>query len=352
LDADGNAAGELPEQVPYLEWRHSDYRPDRSCQSCHLPLVEADMFISSVLGQPRDRFLRHAFRGGNFFMPRVFNRYRDQLGVAALPQELNTASSRALEHLQTSAADMAIKNVEISQGHLRAEIEIKNLAGHKLPTAYPSRRAWIHFTVSNRNGESVFESGALLPDGSIKGNDNDTDGGRFEPHHTEIDDPEEVQIYEAVMADSEGGITTGLLKGVRYVKDNRLLPRGFDKETAQEDIAVRGEARRDSDFAGAADRIRYSVSLEPYAGPYTLQAELLYQPIGYRWAQNLRRFELNETERFVSIYDSMAETSTTVLARDTAAFPIILKLLAGPKVKGSGSTIRGGETKAAAVTGP
>jgi hypothetical protein len=318
LGADGKVAGELPEQVPYLEWRYSDYRPNQSCQSCHLPLVEADMSISSVLGQPRDHFLRHAFRGGNFFMPRVFNGYRDQLSIAALPQELNTASKRALEHLQTSAADIAFRNVRIAQGNLRAEVEIKNLAGHKLPTAYPSRRVWIHFAVRDQRGDSVFQSGALLPDGSIQGNDNDLDSGRFEPHYGEIDDAEEVQIYEAIMADSEGDVTTGLLKGLRYVKDNRLLPQGFDKQTAVEDIAVRGHAREDDDFTGATDRIRYSVALKQSAGPYTLQAELLYQPIGYRWAQNLRQFEANETKRFVSFYESMAEASATLLARATA----------------------------------
>jgi hypothetical protein len=40
------------------------------------------------------------------------------------------------------------------------------------------------------------------------------------------------------MVDSEGGVTTGLLAAVRFIKDNRVLPRGFDKSTAGDDIAA------------------------------------------------------------------------------------------------------------------
>ena len=54
-----------------------------------------------------------------------------------------------------------------------AEISIENLGGHKLPTAYPSRRVWLHLTVRDSRGNALFESGALHPDGSIEGNDND-----------------------------------------------------------------------------------------------------------------------------------------------------------------------------------
>ena len=74
------------------------------------------------------------------------------------------------------------------------------------------------------------------------GNDNDADGSRFEPHYLEITDPDQVQIYEDIMVDYAGAVTTGLLWGVEYVKDNRLLPRGFDKATASDDVAVKGEA--------------------------------------------------------------------------------------------------------------
>ena len=61
---------------------------------------------------------------------------------------------------------------------------------------------------------------------------------RVEPHYLEIRRPDEVQIYESMMIDAQGAVTTGLLKGVRFVKDNRLLPRGFDKAAAPADIAV------------------------------------------------------------------------------------------------------------------
>ena len=80
------------------------------------------------------------------------------------------------------------------------------------------------------------------PKGQIAGNDNDADATRFEPHYNEIKAADQVQIYESIMVDQAGAVTTGLLTAVRYVKDNRLLPRGFDKRTA--DAGYRGPRRR------------------------------------------------------------------------------------------------------------
>ena len=145
-------------------------------------------------------------------------------------------------------------------------MSVENLGGHKLPTAYPSRRAWLHVTVRDRTGRAVFESGALNANGSIQGNDNDEDAGRFEPHYAEVTRADQVQIYESVMAGADGRVTTGLLTALRYVKDNRLLPRGFDKRTADKDIAVHGDAESDPDFAGGGDRVRYRVALGRRAG--------------------------------------------------------------------------------------
>ena len=39
VHSEGDVVGELPEQMPYLEWLHSDFREEKSCQDCHMPAV-------------------------------------------------------------------------------------------------------------------------------------------------------------------------------------------------------------------------------------------------------------------------------------------------------------------------
>src|SRR5262249_27421846 len=202
---------------------------------------------------------------------------------------------------------------------LRAEIAVNNLGGHKLPTAYPSRRAWLHLVVRDGNGRVVFESGALNRDGSIVGNDNDADAVKFEPHYAEITSADQVQIYKSILGDARGAVTTGLLTATDYLKDNRLLPTGFDKRTADPEVAVHGDAAHDADFRDGGDLVRYSIPLGGASGPVTVDAELLYQPIGFRWADNLKRYEAVEPRRFTSFYDSMSAASATTLARAHAS---------------------------------
>src|SRR5207342_3300862 len=133
LDAQGKVIGELPEQVPYQEWLHSDFRETRSCQSCHMPEVKEEVPITSVFGQPRPGFSRHTFVGGNFFMQRILNRFRNDLSVPALPQEMDAAANRTIAHLQSESARIAVQSVEVRDGRLDAGILIENLGGHKLP---------------------------------------------------------------------------------------------------------------------------------------------------------------------------------------------------------------------------
>jgi hypothetical protein len=306
--------GRLPEQTPYLEWRHSAFRESASCQSCHMPVVTEPVPVTRVLGQPRTEVSRHIFLGGNFFMMRILNRYRAELGVAATPREMEQAIARTIGHLQQETAGVAIEAVTAGGGDLAFDVVVTNRAGHKLPTAYPSRRAWLHVTVRDAAGRVVFESGALRPDGSIAGNDNDADPARVEPHHARISRAEDVQVYESVMAGPDGALTTGLLTGVRYVKDNRLLPDGFNKATAPGDVAVHGEASTDADFQAGADRVRYALDTAGAAGPFAIAAELWFQPIGYRWAENLRAYDAPETRRFVRYWDEMRGVSAVRIA--------------------------------------
>ena len=264
---------------------------------------------------------RHTFLGGNFFMLRMLNRYRSELGVEALPQELEAAASATIAQLQQrhriARRSHAPKATPVSS---RSTSTVRNLTGHKLPTGYPSRRAWLHVTVRDRDGQVVFESGAIEPSGLIRGNDNDADAARFEPHYTEIRSDDQVQIYESVMRDVNGNVTTGLLRGTGYVKDNRLLPRGFDKATAVPDIAVRGAARAGS-------------GLHRRSGPRALRRRTL--PAGPVRSRSLPSSATSrshsggrrtcgpttrmETRRFVTWYDEMASGSSQVLASATAS---------------------------------
>lgn len=319
LNSQGQVIGGLAEQMMYLEWRHSAFQVEQqSCQSCHMPVVEEETPITSVLGQPRQGFARHVFVGGNFFMLRMLNRYRTDLGVTALPQELDGSIRRTIMNLQSSTAAVSVERAEVAERRLSIDVAVQNLTGHKLPTAYPARRAWLHLTVRDRNGRQLFESGAIASSGLIQGNDSDADATKFEPHYTEIRQPDQVQIYESMMGGPDGLPTTGLLTAVQYLKDNRLVPRGFDKATAEADIAVVGGAMQDADFTSGGDRVRYSVDVTGGDGPYQIDVELRFQPIAFRWAQNLKQYDAPEPRRFVSYYEAMSSASSEVLAHTTA----------------------------------
>jgi hypothetical protein len=124
------------------------------------------------------------------------------------------------------------------------------------------------------------------------------------------------------MVDSRDAVTTGLLRGVRFVKDNRLLPRGFDKTAAAAEVAVRGSAVDDADFVGGSDRVRYRIPLPAnVTGPLTVDAQLKYQSIAYRWAENLRAYPAEETQRFGRFYTQNAAASAATVAVVTAVVP-------------------------------
>lgn len=70
----------------------------------------------------------------------------------------------------------------------------------------------------------------------------------------------------------------------------------------------------DPDFTGGSDRVRYRVALAGAGAPFTVEAELWYQPIGFRWASNLEGYDAMETRRFVRCYREMSEGSAVRVA--------------------------------------
>ncbi len=304
----------FPEQVPYLEWKHSDYAGSQDCQDCHMKVVPHPAPIASVMAPLRDKTAQHLFRGGNFFLLGLLSRHRAELTLDATTGELATTRQATMDRLATESAHLSIDagTASLSGGQCGFTVRIENLAGHKLPTAYPSRRVWLHVTVTDAGGNTLFESGALQPDGSIRGNDNDADPSTYEPHYEQVTQEGQVAIYEAILGTVDGRVTTGLLEASRYLKDNRILPSGFDKAGAELDIAVAGEALADANFLGGGDQIRYQVAVPEGLDRAFVTVQLRYQPIGYRWAMNLKGVEAFEPQRFVTMYQATPGEQTAV----------------------------------------
>ena len=314
VDASGQIAGEFPEQVPFFEWYYSSYRRTQTCQDCHMPEADGGAKISSMSKILRSPFATHSFVGGNAYMLEVLDEVGDELGVTASNENYDAAIERTLNQLQNNSATVEIEDLSLSGTRIVADVVVRNLVGHKFPTGFPSRRAWLHFTILDSSEQTVFESGGYTEDGSIIGNDNDTDPALSEQHYLAIVEPNQVQIYEAILRDTEGDITTTLLYAAGFRKDNRLLPDGFEKKSPYEDIAVRGGAMEDDDFQGGGDSIQYSVDIGSAAGPLTVKVELLYQSISFRWANNLRDKDAEEIQRFLRYIDTVPNLPVVIAA--------------------------------------
>jgi len=311
LDSSGNTQGEFPEQVPYLEWYYSSYRNAQTCQACHMPAAEGGVKTATSSTNLRSPFARHTFYGGNAYMLGMLTTFADELELTASAAQLGAARAGTLQYLQDETASIAVENVIDGGTILSANVRIENLSGHKLPTAFPSRRAWIHFTVTDAAGAIVFESGAIGPDGAISGNDNDADASQYEVHYQTINRADQVQIYEAILQTVDGSVTTSVLSAAGYLKDNRLLPSGFEKAAPYPDIMVRGGAMEDENFLGGGDAVSYLVPLSG-SEPYTVTAELLFQTVGFRWADNLRRAEGTEIDQFLRYYEGEPNTPVVI----------------------------------------
>jgi hypothetical protein len=312
IDETGQIVGQFPEQTPYLEWLHSDYANDQSCQGCHMPHAQGGVQLSITGGEPRSPFSKHVFVGGNVYVLEILKTFGESVGVTASDEQFEATIERTLTQLQQRTATLSLEQARLSDTHLSLEVVIKNQAGHKFPTGYPARRAWLHLVVKDASGQVIFESGQVNADGSIKGNDNDADPTRYEPHYQTIETADQVQIYEAIMQDPAGQVTTTLMRGAEYAKDNRLLPLGFEQDTASPDIAVQGEAAVDEDFGGGEDRIQYRIDIQEAQGPFTVTAALLYQSISYRWAENLGQYETAEITRFLDYYHAIPNQPVVV----------------------------------------
>lgn len=285
IDEDGLPTGaEIIEQAPYLEWLSSSYaQGGDGCPSCHVPTTDEDglaivtriaagTFMGANLS-PRQPFGRHVLVGGNAYMLRLLGANDDWANHGLPESELEAAAQRSEAHL-AQAAELTIERAEVSGGELTIEVRLTNLTGHKLPTGYPTRRAWLRVEVLDAAGEALFASGAVNDEGAIVGPNGRIDhAGAILPHRDVITSADQVQIYEAVLVDAAGAPTHLALSAEGYAKDNRLLPAGYQSGTWPIDpIGVDDES-----FGPGGDLVTYRVPAP--AGAHRVEATLLYQSI-------------------------------------------------------------------------
>ncbi|WP_299874612.1 multiheme c-type cytochrome [uncultured Cocleimonas sp.] len=294
VDTSGNlTTNEFPEQMIYSEWQNSDFAKsgsEESCQSCHMPLVSGKAKIASRPGfvEARDHFSKHQFVGANTVMLDILQNNATVLGLSV--NDFSNTIDLTKEMLKSST-EIAIENLQHENQQLSFNVRLKNKTGHKFPSGFPSRRAWLHIQVLNSNGTLVYESGAINELGQIAGVDSDIDNStklNYEKHHDIISTADQVQVYESIMVNTDNTVNYTLLNSAGYIKDNRLLPEGMDKNNIPVEIGVYGDAIADENFTAAEDTVTYQLANIP-PDSYTVNVTLNYQSISYRFATDLFR---------------------------------------------------------------
>ncbi len=280
----GEVVGTFPEQTPYLEWLNSIYSQNAPCQTCHMKVAKAKITTKPKNAPVRD-MRAHYFVGANV---QILIIQGDEIGAERAENQLK------------SAAKIKIESVELEDDKIIVKVAVENFAGHKFPTGFPSRRAFIHLVVEDLGG-NVFESGKYYPDGRIEGEDEP-----FEPHHDVLESEGDVQIYESVMVSKDGRATRTLLEASDYIKDNRILPEGYEKSRAHPDTLVRGFAASDTNFVGGRDEVTYIVYGD-FSKPIKVVAELLYQPISYPLLKSLH--PTGQTKLFEDAFNNVEKTT-------------------------------------------
>jgi len=372
------------EQATYPEWVFSDFRDGgpaaQSCQDCHMstsypslgplafkiaaieeasnmPQVENRRPISEIDLKPRSPYGRHTLVGLNVFFNKLAQQFPDVLGIRVQDPmlvsrgvaPLETTFNSMIQQADSTTARVSVTGVRVAGGQLVAEVQVANLAGHKLPSGVGFRRAFLRFEVMDAGGRELWVSGRTTPTGVLVDPGGEPIRGellwksecrpmtaaeeknRFQPHYRTITRQDQVQIYQELVRDPRGRLTTSFLSLADVVKDNRLLPRGWDPSVELARREGLGSAKLSAEalvhrvlpvlpdgkggevddpwyrpksaggLGGGGDALTYVIPLAALAGaePASLRATLFYQSIPPFYLQD--RFcntpELPDTSR-------------------------------------------------------
>ncbi|MFL5103795.1 MAG: hypothetical protein ACJ8E5_24615, partial [Xanthobacteraceae bacterium] len=361
--------GHSYEQTTYPEWAFSAYRtgstPDgplpfgpgaqaQSCQGCHMPnkdargnpyrskiaaIQEYTNFPQAEHALPpadidlptRAGFAQHTLVGLNVFLLKMAWQFPDVLGIRRADPMLSTmgidsiptSENAMLNQAANATAGITITEIGSAEGALKALVTVTNRVGHKFPSGVGFRRAFLQFSVLDKDNRTLWSSGRTNGMGVIVDHDGapiagelwwkddcsariDPDARIHQPHYAVITRQDQAQIYQELVstppnvaaptcspgAKPEGQLTTSFLSICAKVKDNRLLPQGFlplaDRIEisralgAGADMAEESgptEVGDDPEYVnGGRDAVVYRIPLSELSGkPAAVEATLYYQ---------------------------------------------------------------------------
>ena len=309
----------FPEQTPYFEWRNSEFSTERgpnesarSCQECHMARVGRTRIARNPMGgefliPPRDDVAAHGFVGGNAFMLDLLRKNRRDLEVTADEAALERMAKATRRQLGEDTASLHVGELHREDGKLAFTVRVENRTGHKFPTGYPARRAWLHVQVRS-GGKIVFESGAFDENGRLL---RVADEGAI-PHRNLVEKPEDVVVYEMVALGPDGKPTTYLTKMTQKQKDNRLLPRGYRADGPHAAETAPSGLDGDADFVAGGDTVSFRVPLAEDAKPCQVLVWMLYQSVPPHWVDALRTVDHEDCRNFVQMYDKAEKLPETI----------------------------------------
>jgi hypothetical protein len=234
----------------------------------------------------RDQYARHTLVGLNQFGLMLFQQFPDILGIrttdymfAAGTLGLITSQRSSNELATQETAKISVASITRTEKFIEARVEVENLAGHSFPSGVAFRRAFIAFEALDGQGNVVWASGRTNSVGAIvKGTSDEilatefffdpaTRKQVFQPHHEVISDETQAQVYEELVADTEGKITTSFVGLDQPLKNNRLQPKGWRTDgPLAEFTAPHGDVEHDPDYDGSSgasgiDKLIYRIAL-------------------------------------------------------------------------------------------
>jgi hypothetical protein len=238
-----------------------------------------------------------------------------ELGVIATEAALKRVAAAARAQLAHDTARITLSNVERKPGRIAFDVRVENLTGHKVPSGYPSRRAWLYVDVRS-GGKKLYVSGDTETSGQITGVADE----HALPHYDRIERADQVQVYEMLACDESGKTTTSLVDMTRRTKDNRLLPRGWkpDGPHAADTSPVGTDG--DDDFAAGSDTVSYDIPVPDSDAALLVVVSLRYQSIPPAWTKALANSKTPEAARFLAMY-ARAENEGEAVAFATVSLP-------------------------------